>query len=78
MVLRNERATKPQAKKTPAPRGGGCFEPNSSLLTPQRPLRVSSSFAPRFGPNSTRHVTCSYFSDNLLVKHRIADLNIPF
>jgi len=67
-VLRNERATQPQGKNSFSPEGGGEFGPRPSLLTPYVPLRVCASFAPRSGPNSTRHVTRADFSDSLWLK----------
>jgi hypothetical protein len=47
------------------PKDDGEFRPNSSLLTPHVALRLCSSFAPRFGLNSTCHATHADFLDSL-------------
>src|SRR5580658_1948766 len=51
-MLRDERATKPQGKKTSAHKGDGEFGPNSSLLAPYRPLTgmlvARASIRPKF------------------------------
>src|ERR1700722_7635260 len=65
LALRDEGATPPPRQKDFGPEGDGQLRPISSLLAPQRPLLVSSSLAPRFCPNSTRHAACADFSDSL-------------